>query len=417
MEALAEIKTAIDGLGRTHNEFKKTVDDQIADLKKRGTADPLLEEKIKKLDAALTEFGATKERLEKIEVSLKRSNKPGSIRLKDRITGEESDAPEDWAEAKEAYSKFLRKGDGGRRDQGGDVFDYQKKTLSVQSDSDGGFLVTADMGGRIVQRIFETSPVEAVASVQMIGTDRLEGTYDDNEASAAWVSEQGTRSQTNTPAIGKWMIPVHELYAMPAATQRLLDDANIAIEPWLAGKVADKFARTCNTAYVLGTGIGQPRGFLTYTAGTTLRTTIQQVNSGTSAVITGDGLFSLVYSLKAGYRARAQFAMNRTSISQARKIKDGEDRYLWEPSLQMGEPARLLGYGIQEFNDMPDPAADSLSVAFADWAEFYQIVKRAGIRVLRDPYTSKGFVLFYTTMRVGGDVLNTEAGKIQKLAT
>lgn len=415
VEALAEVKKAVEEIQTAWSEYKKTNDARIAEEVKKGIADPLLKEKLGKIDEIMSKNEELKTRLEKAEVTLKRVGKPaGGMRIKDR-DGNEVDAPEDWSEVKEKYGQFLRKGESGVRDGGGDVFSYDKKSLSVQSDPDGGFTVTADMSGRIVQKIFETSPVEAEASVQEIGTDALEGTYDDDEASAAWVSETGTRSTTNTPKIGKWRIPVHELYAMPAATQRLLDDSKVNIEAWLAGKVSDKFVRTLNAAYVNGTGIGQPRGFLTYPSGTTLRTTVNQIGSGSSAAFVADKLFDVIYSLKGPYRARAKWAMNRTSIAAVRKLKDTQNRYLWEPSLQVGQPAQLLGYGMTEFNDMPDPASNSLSAAFADWKEFYQVVKRAGVRVLRDPYTVKGFILFYTTIRAGGDVLNTEAGVIHKL--
>lgn len=415
MEAVEQIKNTITELQKTFNEFKTANDERIKGVEKKGVVDPLLTEKVEKMNTALNDLQGSKDRLDKIEMRLKSSNRGTTIRVKDRVTGEETDAPEDWNEVKEAYGKFLRKGDNAARSNGGDEFKLEKKSMSVQSDPDGGFLVSADMSGRIVNKIFETSAVRSVASVQVIGTDALEGTYDDQEASAAWVSEQGTRSQTNTPQIGKWRIPVHELYAMPAATQRLLDDANINVEAWLAGKVSDKFGRVENAAFCTGTGIGQPRGFLTYPSGSTLRTQVAQVGSGSAGAFVADKLFDVVYALKAGYRARAQWAFNRASTSAVRKLKDSQNRYLWEPSLQVGEPARLLGYGIAEFNDLPDPAGDSLSAVFADWKEFYQIVDRAGIRVLRDPYTSKGFVLFYTTKRVGGDVLNTEAGIIHKL--
>lgn len=415
MEAIEEVKKTITDLGKAFHEFKSSVDEKLKAASESKGKDPLLEEKIQKLNTAMDQLGAHKDRLEKIEIALKRAPTSAPRLLKNRATGEEFEAPADWDEVKKAYNAFLRKGVGGERANGGDEWRHESKTMSVATDSDGGFLVTSDMSGRTIQKIFETSPIRGVASVQTIGTDALEGTYDDDEAAASWVSESGSRPQTANPRIGKWRIPAHELYAMPAATQRLLDDANINVEAWLAGKVADKFSRTENAAFVNGTGNGQPRGFLTYPSGTTLRTQVQQVGSGSSGAFAADKLFDVVYALKAGYRARAQWAMNRTSIGKVRQLKDSQNRYLWEPSLQLGEPARLLGYGINEFNDMPDPASNSLSAAFADWAEFYQIVDRAGLRVLRDPYTTKGFVLFYTTKRTGGDVLNTEAGIIHKL--
>jgi HK97 family phage major capsid protein len=416
------VKESIETLGRAWEEYKPTLK-AIKEGTYKGQATDELQTKLNKLDAALTDAQAVKGRLEAIETALNRTGGGNGgaapIMVKDCYGGE-WEQPADHKAFRNRFAKFIRKGEEGVTTEGRQVWtpsDADRKSLSVQSDPDGGYTVIADMSGRVIRRVFETSPLRALASVQNISSDALEGLYDDNEASAGWVSEAGTRSSSSTPQIGKWRIPVHEMYAMPAATQRILDDSNINIEQWLAQKVADYFARFQNTSFVTGTGIGKPRGFLTYTAGTTLRTTVQQVASGTSAVFTYAGLVSLVYALKADYRQRASFGMNRTSISAVRKIVDGQQRPLWEPSLQVGEPMRLLGYAVNELNDMPDPAASSLSAAFADWKEFYQIVDRQGLRILRDPYTSKGFVLFYTTARVGGDVLNTEAGKIQVLST
>lgn len=412
MEAIDDVKKAIAGIGTAFAEFKQTHEQQIAEIKKNGVADPLTKEHLAKLNDAISANQAVKDRIDKLEVAMKRA---GAQTRRVQVNGEEQDAPEDWAEAKASYNAFLRKGANSNRGNGGDEWRYEAKTLSTQSDPDGGFLVTSDMNGRVIKKVFETSPIRTVASVQAVSSDALEGTFDDDEATASWVSESGSRSSTANPKIGKWRIPVFELYAMPAATQRLLDDANINIETWLADKVADKFARTENTAFVNGTGVGQPRGFLTYPSGTTLRSTIEQTASGSSAALVADKLHAHVYSLKEVYRRQAQWGMSRTTMGLARQLKDSFGQYYWQPNYQAGQPATLLGYPVNEFNDMPDPASNSLSVAFADWAEAYQIVDRIGLRVLRDPYTSKGFVLFYTTKRTGGDVLNTEAIKIHKL--
>ena len=209
---------------------------------------------------------------------------------------------------------------------------------------------------------------------------------------------------------------MNELYAFPKQTQKFLDDAPNA-EAWLANKVADKLARLEATAFVTGDGVKKPRGFLTYPAGTTLGSQIEQVVSGSASTITPDALFAIQDSLKMPYRGRAQWAMNRGTRRVIRQLKDSQNRYLWEPSLQAGMPSRLLGDPIQEFNDMPAIAGAALPLAYADWSEFYTILERIGLRILRDPYTVKGYVGFYTTRRVGGDVSNFEAGKIMVIST
>ena len=273
------------------------------------------------------------------------------------------------------------------------------------------------MSGQIVTKVDETSPMRAFASIQVISTDALEGLFDLERAAAVWVGETGARSQTATPNIGRWRIPVHELSAMPAATQKLLDDAAINMESWLADKVALEFSLAENAAFVNGNGVDKPRGFLTYGTGTTLPGTVEQFRTGVNAAFAaapdgGDVLIDALYGLKAPYRANASWFMNRTTTKMVRKLKDSDGAYLWSPGIAAGQPATLLGYPVAAFEDMPDPAQGSLSIAVGDMRAAYQIVDRMGIRTLRDPFTAKPFVLFYTTKRTGGDLVNFEALKV-----
>lgn len=259
--------------------------------------------------------------------------------------------------------------------------------------------------------------MRAYASIQTISTDALEGLFDLDEAASGWVAETDSRSETNTPVVGKWRIPVHELYAKPRATQKLLDDAEINMEAWLASKVAEKFGRDEANAFVVGNGVGKPRGFLTYANGTTLPGTIEQVKTGANGAFASapngsDVLVTALYSLKQQYRANATWFMNRATTGLVRRLKDSNGQMVWAPGIAAGQPATLLGYPVASFEDMPNPATGSLSIAVGDMREAYQIVDRVGIRTLRDPYSAKPYVEFYTTKRVGGDVVNFEAVKI-----
>jgi HK97 family phage major capsid protein len=209
---------------------------------------------------------------------------------------------------------------------------------------------------------------------------------------------------------------VHELYAQPKATQKLIDDAAIDIEAWLADKVSTIFAKKENTAFISGDGVGKPRGILTYSDGTSWGT-IEQVASGSSGAVTADKLLELYYSLKEDYAVNATFLMNRSTVEAVRQLKDNTNQYLWSPGLHLGAPDTLLGVPVYQAADMPVPAADSLSIACGDFKSAYQIVDRTGVRVLRDPFTDKPFVKFYSTKRVGGDVINFEAIKLMKLGS
>jgi len=296
--------------------------------------------------------------------------------------------------------------------------------MSVGSDPDGGYLVTPDTGGSIVTKVYESSPIRQIAAVQLISTDALEGINDLNEANAGWVAEQAARTATTSPQVGKWRIPVHEMYAMPEATQQLLDDSMVDIEAWLAGKVADKLARLEATAFVSGNGVGQPRGFLDYTTAATADATrawgvLEHLATDTSASFGtdpngSDKLIELVHKLKEAYRNDARWVMNRAVLGATRRLKDTDGGYIWLPSMEAGQPSSLLGYPVTEAEDMPAIAANSLSIAFGNFRLGYQIVDRQGIRSLRDPFTNKPFVRFYTTRRVGGAVQNFEALKLLK---
>jgi HK97 family phage major capsid protein len=420
-----ELKTIVNELGSAFEEFKKANDERVKQIEEKGSADGLLTEKVEKLNAEINRLDEMKSKLDQIETAMAKksaseTDAPSDMDKKaadfEKLMAKRRGIPaagefkgSDLVAYKAAFHEWMRKGDHASMDA--------QKALSVGSDPDGGYLVDPDTTGRIVEKVFESSPMRQVASVQTIGTDALEGVYDLNEAAAGWVSETGSRPETNTPELGKWRIPVEELYANPAATQKVLDDSMVNLEQWLAGKVADKLARVENAAFVNGDGVGKPRGFLTYASGTTLPGTIERFETGVNGGFAtggsgGDVLIDAVYGTKMAYRNGARWFMNRTTTAAVRKIKDSDGMYLWQPGLSAGQPASVLGFPVLEFEDMPDPATDSLSIAFGNMGEAYQIVDRQGIRILRDPYTNKPYVHFYTTRRTGGDVLNFEAIKL-----
>lgn len=430
---LQETAKAVEGINKAFEAFKEKNDARMAELEAKGSADVVTREEIKKIEAEM-------DKLDKVAqdavLAVKRSqriaeadDKAAEIEAKAARWGVSSaksfgasgaaDFTADrMAEYKAANQLYLRKGHNS-------LTADEIKALSVGGDPDGGYVVNPDMSGRIVDRMFDTSPVRAYASIQTIGTDALEGLIDDDEAAFGWVEETEARPETDTPQLGKWRIPAHEMYANPAATQRLLDDAEIDMEAWLAGKVADKFARGEAAAFVNGSGVGRPRGFLTYadwdTAGTYQRGAIEQFDTGVdgefaAAPAGGDILIDTMTALQTRYRNNANWFMNRGTQGAVRKLKDSDGAYLWQPGIAAGQPATLLGYSVAIFEDMPNIATGSLSMAFGDMQAAYQIVDRAGIRVLRDPYTNKPYVHFYTTKRVGGDVLDFSALKLVRFA-
>lgn len=299
---------------------------------------------------------------------------------------------------------------------------YLQKDLVAASGPDGGYFIIPDRSTSISTRIFETSPLRPVANTVTTTSDIWEIPLDDDEFASGWVGEVESRPTTNTAQIGLVKIPVHEGYANPRATQKMLDDAGFDIEAWVNMKVARKLGRQENTAFVTGDGSKKPKGFLTYdawaVAGTYERNKVEQVTAtGTAGTLDeADDLISLQNTMLEDYQAGASWAMHRTTFTAVMQLKDTSGAYLLDPRIiKTGTDKILLGKNVIFMSDMPAVAANALAVCYADWMEFYTIVDRLGIRVLRDPYTAKPYVHFYTTKRVGGAVTNFEAGKILKI--
>ena len=307
-----------------------------------------------------------------------------------------------------AFPVYLRKDDKGL--QGA-----EQKAMSVGSDPDGGYMVTPTIGQIITGVQFETSPMRAVANIETISSDAFEAPRDDDEAAAGWVGEQEDRPETGTPKGGLQRIPVHELYANPKVTQKLLEDNAWNVESWLGNKIGDKFGRVEANAFVVGNGVKKPRGFTTYASGTFAAGgsgKIEQIAAGTGGAISWDDLILVMTALKEFYLGGAIWMMQRASVGKVMLLKDGEGRYIWQQNQQLGKPSILLGHEVRQAADMAAVGASALPVAFGNFKMGYTIVDRVGISTLRDPYSAKPFVQFYTRKRVGGDVTNFEAIKL-----
>ncbi len=320
----------------------------------------------------------------------------------------DADAYKAYAEAFPAYMRA--------RSEGAMKAAFQA-AMQTGSDPDGGYLVPTTTSSRIIKKVYETSNLRALATVETIAGKELEIPRDEGEfGTGGWVGETTAPSDTSTSQLGLSKIFAHEMYAMPKVTQNMLEDAGLDIEAWVANKVGEKFARVEATSFFTGTGVGQPRGLLTYATGTT-NGTIEQVASGAAAAVTVDGLYNLVYQLKDYYTSNARFLMKRTTVRDILKLKDGEGRPIWTMGdIKAGQPAMLLDFPVDRCEDMPAVEASALAIAFGDVRAAYTIVDRLGITLLRDNLTAKPYVLFYNRRRVGGDVVNFEALKLQKIS-
>jgi HK97 family phage major capsid protein len=435
MADLSEVKTLIEDQGRAWEEFKKT-NDAIIQAKADGKAVGDLETKLGTISQQMDKLADLKAEFDQFVL---KSQRPGLGGGSNEIEAEAKSwnamlradfqskgrpmpaevSPEAYAQYKSAFFSMARNGDMER------LTAEERKALSAGSDPDGGYLLPTPTVGRMVKRIWDRSVIRQIANVVSISTDSLEGIVDNDEADAGWVSELGSRSDTGTPQVGKYRIEAHEMYAMPKATQKLIDDAATDIEGWLADKVADKFARVEDEAFVNGTGVGQPRGLFTYATAATADSsrdwgTFEHIVTGANGAFhttKADPLFTLLGAMKDAYLANATWVMKGTVRTALRQMKEAtSDRYLWEPSMQAGVPDRLLGFPVRVDSYVPAMATNSLSLAFGDFREAFTIVDRIGVRTLRDPYTAKPYIVFYSTKRCGSGAVNFEAVKFLKFA-
>ena len=325
-------------------------------------------------------------------------------------------AEEAGAPHAKAFNAYLRSGD----DDALRGLELEGKSLSTAVNSDGGYLVDPQTAEQIQSVLRSTASLRAVASVVNVEATTYDVLIDHTEVGSGWATEAGSVTETDTPSIDRISIPLHELSALPKASQRLLDDSAFDVEGWLAGRIADKFARAEAAAFVNGDGIDKPTGFLTHSKvddASWAWGDLGYVATGFDGAIgNGDAIIDLVYALGAEYRANASFVMNSKTAGLLRKLKDNDGRFLWSDGLSAGEPARLLGYPVVIAEDMPDVASDAYALAFGDFAAGYTIAERPDLRILRDPFSAKPHVLFYATKRVGGDVSDFAAIKLLKFA-
>ena len=419
-----ETKAAVEDIGKAWEEFKKKNDLRLDQLDKKGE-DAVTKDELEKLNKAVDDgMASVKKQLDDLATKANLMHLSGTgegadeakaARMFGDLIGQKDYSVEDLTEYKSDLDRYLRRAEA------------KAATMSVASDPSGGYWVTPDTRGRMVKKIHESTPMRQLASVVVIGSDMLEGPIDNDEGDAAWVGETGTRSQTDTPQIGMWQIPVHELYAYPKVTQKLLEDSKINVEAWLADKSTSKFSRKENAAHLNGDGAQKPRGILNYDFVATADDTrpwgkFQYVKSGKSGAFAdadpADKLIDLIFEVKAAYRQNADFLMARRTMAAVRKLKNGTGDYLVDLRLRDGALVEsIFGFPVTDGEDMPAfSTANALGILFGDFAEAYTIVDRLGVSVVRDNITQPGFVKYHMRKRTGGGAVNFEAIKGFKFA-
>lgn len=432
---LKKLTETIDRIGVAFEEYKKTNDQRLLELKSKGGVDPLLEEKLRKVDAELSTLAEMKTALEAMQTKLAR---PGVLQA---AASEQRESPEALA-YRQAFVSWVRNPTDHQRSAllqqrarelqrveakafGGDDGFETRATQTVTSTGAAGGFALPEIIERQIQRLsVDISPIRQIATVRSVGSPDYKELFDVNGAAFEWVGETDARNQTNTPDLAEVAPTFGMASAKPQASEESLDDLFFDVENWLITSAAEAIAQGEGASFVNGNGTKKPTGFLAGPAPVATADasrafgTLQYIASGQAAAMptSADTFLDIVYSLRARYRANARWVSNKLTLSSVRKYKDSTGQYLWQPSMMAGQPDTFMGYPVTEAEDMPVVAANAFSLAFGDFREGYLIADRVGMRMTRDEITSPGFVKFYVRKRVGGRLRNTQAIKLLKIA-
>lgn len=403
-----DVKKLVEEIGQTFESFKEKNDERIKQIEK-GAEDIVTKEHVDRINVDLGALTAKHDQvvkdLEKL-ASLKVSNDP-------------KQDPDKIAHKEAFFGGFVRKG----RDDG--LSDLQQKAMNITTAADGGYAVPEELDRDILSRLQDKGGMRSLARSITVSTSDYKKLVNIHGTASGWVGEATARTATSSPQLAEVAAVMGEIYAYPEVTQQGLDDIFFDVESFLAEEIAEEFAIQEAQAFVDGNGTNKPKGFLAYTLSTSAdgaRTfgQVQKIATGvagafktTSATVSpADDFLDLVYSMKAGHRQNGVWLMNSLTLAEVRKFKDNDGAYIWRPGIEGGQPSTVLGYRVEADEAMPDVANAVASIAFGDWQRAYYIVDRIGTRMLRDPFTNKPYVGFYTTKRVGGMLVDDNAVKV-----
>ena len=401
-----EIKSAVDNIGNAFEEFKKANDERLDALEKGESYDGLLDDKLAKIESKLDAFEDVNQKI--TQANLNQEN------LKEQVSNLETvlKRPNAGLETKQidetlqAFDAYCRKGFDA-------LSEAEKKALTVSNDSTGGYLAPPEYVKELIKDVTEISPIRSIARVRSTGQRSIQIPKRTGQFSAQWVAESGTRSETTGYQVGLEEIPAHEYYAMVDISEQDLEDSVFNLEAEMQSEFAEQFAKAEGTAFVSGIAVCKPEGFMT-------NSSVSEVVSGAGAALTGDGLISLVHSIKSEYSRNATFVFNRSTLAEIRKLKDTAGQYVFQAGMMLtsGVPNSVLGFPYIQATDMPSVGAGNFPIAFGDFSRGYMIVDRIAMAVLRDPFTqaTSGNVRYIARRRVGGQVILPEAIVKQKVS-
>jgi HK97 family phage major capsid protein len=432
---LKKLTDTIERIAGAFEEYKKTNDQRLLELKTKGSVDPLLEEKLRKVDAELNTLTELKASLDAMQTKLSRPGLAGAGSQEQRETPEalsyrhaflawvRNPTDPERRTALQQRAKELRRVEA-KAFGDDDGFETRAAQTVTSTGSAGGFALPEVIERQIQRLSVDISPIRQIATVRTVGSPDYKELFDINGAAFEWVGEAATRNQSNTPDLAEVAPTFGMASARPRASEESLDDLFFDVENWLITSAAEAIAQGEGLAFVSGNGTNRPTGFL---AGPTPVVTadasrafgtLQYIASGQAAALptSADVFYDVIYALRARYRANARWVTNKLVLSAMRKYKDTTNQYLWQPSLVAGQPETFMGYPITEAEDMPVVGANNFPIAFGDFREGYLIADRVGMRMTRDDITAPGFVNFYVRKRVGGRLRNTQAIKLLRIS-
>ncbi|WP_226937681.1 phage major capsid protein [Pseudogemmobacter faecipullorum] len=413
-DAGGEVRALITGVNAAFEEFKASQAEKDKQLSKRFD-DIVTTEKIAKVDASIAA----------LTTALDEANTKIAGMALNGVGDDADPRSEQEREYSAKFDAWFRTGDDEREVKALAKAGGIKAAYSVGSESDGGFTAPVEWDRQITDKRIVVSPMRNYATVQSVSGQGFKHLYNIRGTAAAWVGETDARAQTDGSKLAEYEFAFGEIYANPAASERILEDSEINIAAWLGGEVNAEFARQEGLAFISGDGVNKPKGLLRYDAATETALPaaqrhplgpVTEVISGAAAALTADGLIDLIYDLPEDRSQGGALYANRKTHSVIRKMKDADGNYLWQPPFQAGQPAQVLGQPIRELAGMPDVAAGAIPIVFGNMAEGYRIFDRVGMSVMRDPYTNKPYILFYTRKRVGGGLWNPEWLRYHRVA-
>lgn len=398
-----EIKSAVEQLGTAFEEFKKTHQEELKQIKSKGSADVITSEKLARIEKSLDQLEDVNQKVTKAKLA-QDANEEKLNKIETIVSrpGFDISAKADHSMEKKVFDKWLRDGKEALSPE-------EVKVLTASNDNTAGYLAPPEYVQELIKGIVEISPIRSIARVRSTTNRSVQIPRRTSTFAATFVAEQGSRTETTGYQVGMEEIPTHELYALVDISEQELEDSVFNLEQEMTSEFTEQFAKAEGNAFVSGNSVGKPEGIVT-------NSSVGVTASGVSASLNANSLISLYHAVKPDYSRNGTFVMNRSTLAAVRKLQDGSGQYVFQAgfSLQVGVPNTILGAPYVEATDVADVGSSTKPIYFGDFRRGYLIVDRVSMSIMRDPFTqaTSGNVRYIARRRIGGQVILPEAIQI-----